>query len=377
MSGRITELKIRGYKGLTDLHMEGLGSFNMIIGANDVGKTSVLESIFLLSGYPNMKLPIRTYNWRNYEAHLFEGLTSLFHDFDIRNQAKIASVSSDSTRRNLVISAPNPSSVSETLVSQNASQNGDAAEIRTEEITGSQSSSNDFSAPRYLKYEATTESPNRNPRSFSGSLQVNEGNIELAQIPDLTSKELTSTELTPIRFFYPAYEYNTELIRNVITEKKDDELLKCLRFINPRIEGIAVNGDTVYLDTGLKKMMPLNMLGSGMIRTATILATCILGTERIVLIDEIENGLHYSVLASLLSLLLAFAANDRLQVFATTHRLGILKSLIEVLREDSFAEHQATTNCFALARDVKGEVRSYNYEFSQFEHCVTKGIEIR
>ena len=42
-------LAIRGFRGLEALTLEDLGRFNLLLGANDVGKTSVLEAVFLLS----------------------------------------------------------------------------------------------------------------------------------------------------------------------------------------------------------------------------------------------------------------------------------------------------------------------------------------
>ncbi len=38
----LDRLEIRGFRGLSQLDVDGLGRFNVLIGANDVGKTSVL-----------------------------------------------------------------------------------------------------------------------------------------------------------------------------------------------------------------------------------------------------------------------------------------------------------------------------------------------
>lgn len=55
----LASLKIRGFRGLSSLDLDGLGTFNILLGANDVGKTSILEAIFLLSGSANMQLPLK------------------------------------------------------------------------------------------------------------------------------------------------------------------------------------------------------------------------------------------------------------------------------------------------------------------------------
>ena len=46
----LERIEIRRFRGLSKLHLDKLGNFNLLLGANDVGKTSVLEAIFLLTG---------------------------------------------------------------------------------------------------------------------------------------------------------------------------------------------------------------------------------------------------------------------------------------------------------------------------------------
>ena len=150
-----------------------------------------------------------------------------------------------------------------------------------------------------------------------------------------------------------------------------------MKVINPRIRDIAVSGDIAYLDTGLDRMAPLNVFGSGMVRAAGILSHCMLGNERVLLVDELENGLHHAAVRPLLEALLVLSRDQDVQVFATTHSEAVLESLLDVLGEDGFSEHRSTTHCFTLQRDREGGVRPYRYEYEQFEHCVRHGIEIR
>ncbi len=49
----------------------------------------------------------------------------------------------------------------------------------------------------------------------------------------------------------------------------------------------------------------------------------------ILLVDEIDTGLHYSVLADMWKLVIATAMKNDIQVFATTHSLDCLRGLHE------------------------------------------------
>ena len=76
------KLTISRFRGLSRLELDGLGDFNVLLGANDVGKTSVLEAIFLLAGFANLHLPVRVTNWRNVIVQDFDPLSLFFNDLN-------------------------------------------------------------------------------------------------------------------------------------------------------------------------------------------------------------------------------------------------------------------------------------------------------
>ena len=214
--------------------------------------------------------------------------------------------------------------------------------------------------------------PAGDPVSFSGTLTVRDGNLEISEPPDAFANEILSTS-----YLGANYTYDGSIIENIILNKKTDDLIKYLQVVNPRVEGVTVSGDVAYLDIGLDQMIPLNTFGSGMIRAATILSTCILGNDRIVLIDELENGLHFRAIGPLIGALLKLSEESGVQVIATTHSLEVLESLHEVLSQGRFSQNRSTTNCYALQRNSQGVVHSYRYEYDKFEHCIAQRIEIR
>ena len=49
MGKYITELNISQFRGINELEMKNIGDVNLLVGNNNVGKTSVLEAIKILS----------------------------------------------------------------------------------------------------------------------------------------------------------------------------------------------------------------------------------------------------------------------------------------------------------------------------------------
>ena len=368
---RFRELCVRHFKGLDSIELEDLGCFNILLGANDVGKTSLLEGVFLLTGLSNLQLPITIQNLRNFVVQAFDDLSYYFHRLDIDTPIEL-SAKSYQEQRKLSISASEAGVADEVTIQRvRGGGNGAKAQQLREEAAEVRLSSSVAKGARALRYDGVIETPNG--RSvFTGELKVSSANdIQFEPKPD------GGKMIIPARIFGTTAEYDGQAIADVVVNKKEVELLEILRRINPQIERIGIKGNVAYLDVGLEKMIPLNMFGSGMIRAANILAHCLLGNLKILLIDEIENGLHYNGIVSLLKALLTLSSQREIQIFATTHSLAILEGVQEVLAAQEFEKVRPTTNCYVLARNEEGSVRSYKYDYAQFDHCIRNGIEIR
>ena len=366
---RLHAIEIRRFRGLAQLELEGLGAFNLLLGANDVGKTSVLEAVFLLAAFADVQSPVPLQNWRNLLVQDFDDLGLLFHGLDIDTPVALTAHSNGAVkRRTLEISA---AATAGGVEAQQAG-NGSARSMTSAVHSGDQSSSTVAAGARVLRYDATVEHRQGNPTYFAATLEVSDGDLRAA-----SSGTPAAEPTIPARYVGPRTEYDGVVIADVTVAKKADRLIRYLRAINPRVQGVAANGNVTYVDIGLERMIPLNMYGSGVTRAAMMLAPCILGHERILLIDELENGLHHAAMVPLLQALLTLAREQRMQVFATTHSIGPLESLRLALSDERFSAFRETTNCYTLQRDQDGTVRPYRYDYAQFEHCIAQGIEIR
>ena len=371
----LDRVEIRRFRGLSQLDLDGLGRFNVLLGANDVGKTSVLEALFLLTGFANLTVPVRIQQWRRLPIDRFEHFEALFHQIDPDQPIELVAHSGGAiVRRTLRISAP----YTELEVDPEApaSAGGGDGRSRTSASVGpagGQSSSSLLSARRrHLRYDVTVQPRDGDAASYSAMLRRREDGFQVKQ-----SAEPADEATISARYMTPAVDYDGAAIGDLIVRKEVGRLVQFLKEVNPRIRDVAASGDLVYLDIGLDRMVPLNLFGSGMVRAASVLSHCMLGNERLLFLDELENGLHHAAVRPFLEALLVLSRDQDMQVFVTTHSLAVLQSLLDVLGCDGFASHRSTTHCYTLKRDREGRVRPYRYEYAQFEHCVRHGIEIR
>lgn len=79
--------------------------------------------------------------------------------------------------------------------------------------------------------------------------------------------------------------------------------------------------------------LPLRALGDGANRLFGLALALASARDGLLLVDEIENGLHYSVQPDVWRLVFEMATRLNVQVFATTHSYDCIKAFEEAARE--------------------------------------------
>ncbi len=120
---------------------------------------------------------------------------------------------------------------------------------------------------------------------------------------------------------------NTRRFNDIQIRKQDGKILKILQRIEPGIHNLSVGSDDIlYCDVGFPELVPVNMVGEGINRLLSIILAIYEASNGVVLIDEVENGFHYSALEHLWEAIFMSAIEFDVQVFATTHSFENIKA---------------------------------------------------
>ena len=97
----------------------------------------------------------------------------------------------------------------------------------------------------------------------------------------------------------------------------------------------------------------------------------------ILLIDEIDNGLHYSSMPILWKAIIESAKIYNVQVFATTHNIESLRALNDVLASDEYHGIQEVFRSYTIRRGESGKHKVILAKYPQFNHIINQDLELR
>lgn len=128
---------------------------------------------------------------------------------------------------------------------------------------------------------------------------------------------------------------------------REQVAMRALRFIEPDIERIALAPGAYFSGPGwpsrgglkakLKDMdepVPIGSMGEGTWRMLALAIALTKSRNNVFLIDEIDIGLHFSMMQKLWSFVIETAMEFNIQVFATTHSLDCIRGLAALCRKN-------------------------------------------
>lgn len=124
-----------------------------------------------------------------------------------------------------------------------------------------------------------------------------------------------------------------------------------------------------------ERPVPLKSLGDGAQRMLSLAIALVMAKDNVLLIDEIETGLHYSVLEKIWEILFTYSKELNVQVFATTHSQDALRAFTYVLEKP---ENNDEGVFFRLQQNRKdGQIEAIRYEPESLELSLESNLDPR
>ncbi len=172
----------------------------------------------------------------------------------------------------------------------------------------------------------------------------------------------------------------TELWDNIAQTDLAKEVIAALRLLAPGIENINfINTPASTQEripsvkvAGIDEYLSLSSLGNGMLRVLTIALALVNARDGILLIDEFENGLHYTLQSDRWRLIFQIAHRTNVQVFATTHSWDCIEAFQSATQGD-------TQNTALLIRleNRKHGIGATLFDQSELSIVTREQIEVR
>ncbi len=343
-------LEIRRFRCFRELRIGRLGRVNLIVGKNNVGKSTLLEALRLFANpsslvellrilaLRNEIFPAEFESWKRHHTYPIP-IDSLFFGrrMTLGAEGAISIGPADSPEQTLCIDV------------NKRARTFKAPDARYLEI-GKPAQPD---TPSFIVFLRATELTFRiGISSQNFPIEKSTGHVVPAG-PDTEGVVLDTTEATasPLRTipYYSIPPNGLELAEvgklwdQVSLSLLEQDVITALRIISPEVERVALkswrdatDNDALDRETasripfvkleGTEKPIPLRALGDGVNRLFGIALSLVHAKDGILLVDEIENGIHYSVQADLWRLVFEMASRLNAQVFATTHSYDCIRA---------------------------------------------------
>ncbi len=348
MNHLFKEIAITNFRGFDSLKVNDLQRVNVFVGANNVGKTSILEAAFMLSGMSNPLISNRVNYLRTTSFANLDSARYLFHNVDFNNKPLLKGVMNNGGIRKMTFSPV--TFHNETDASSNYSTNQ--------------------STIRQLNFEFDQQE--HEEFAYHSTLFVkNDGSTQ--QEADKNYHENLNA------LFIPVDKNDANATANFSTLVKHNRkhfVTNALHNFDSSIESVEALPDGLYLKIeGLKELLPINMAGDGVRRMINILSTIASEDYNIVFIDEIDNGMHYSAHQLMWKTILGFVLAHDIQLFITTHNLDCLMGLKSAMQEEK--RFQKLAHIYNIAKTRNEGFQAYCYGYNELKEAIDNEIEIR
>lgn len=374
---RLPSLEIKNFRCFEHLVIEKLGMVNLIVGQNGVGKTSLLEGIWLMASgaswpvlhsilYRRNELVVYNKPAKRVQQEQIEAVKSFFPNPPTKTQSatfriggKDAGVLEPRFPVEIVDKDGNWTEYPPSDDATDAEQPVIEFELRHNNTIGIKG----YPHPGHIMEPEWSDLP-----------------LEKELLDDAVTKSVDDNVV-----FIPVKGLSWQAKAKYWDEKsprKDKLILDALRYLVPDIDAFRFKGDKTEdqvryptASTGqFPDEVPLAKLGEGVERVLALALAMSAANNGYLLIDEFETGLHHSVQADVWRVVFKLAKEWDVQVFATTHSWDCVEAFQEAAAEDQNEEAML----IRLQKKRSGEgIEAVLYDEALLAKATRQQVEVR
>jgi len=186
-----------------------------------------------------------------------------------------------------------------------------------------------------------------------------------------------------LQFVYSSSSSSGDIVRmwdKIALTDKQDKVIEALQIIEPNLTGIKFveqNHLQNHRQNRVAKasidgeIVPFKSMGDGINRILYIVLSMVNAQDGYLLIDEFENGLHYSVQEQVWKVIFSLADSLNVQVFVTTHSSDCIKAFGLQWQDN---ENKATMHRINY-KDKQHSVMPY--DFTGLDDSLSTNTEVR
>jgi ABC-type branched-subunit amino acid transport system ATPase component len=331
----IEQLEIKNFRGFSEYKIEDVGQVNLLVGTNNCGKTSILEAVHLLKSRGDAAVLFSLLSRRGERIQNEERMSRraegdvrrLFHGFQLIPKSSFAISFIDHTVEALTVSVHEIQPTQLSLF---------------KEITDS-TGQYQLNVNWGLGQDKTAQQ--EYPISYTGGLSYQDMRRMSYTKPPADN---SNVEFIPASSLSP--QKIVALFDQVVLTPDEELVLKAVRIVEPDTIRLAslgggnlspgdhVRGGIIVKSSKWEERIPIGSFGDGIWRLLGLILSLVSAKNGTLLIDEIDTGLHHTVMSKMWKLICTTAKKLNVQVFATTHSRDCWESLADNASEEEFAD---------------------------------------
>ena len=354
-------IHLENFRCFNDTTIGGFSKINLIGGLNNAGKSALLES-FIINVFP-FETTINFLNNFRYENNEEQYDTSwdyLFYNGKIDQDIRIKTTLDNLEFNDIYIKKEEARNLDDLILYQNFNQNEALNSAREDFIRF-------FNENKVAKSLNFYINRNENLIPVSSCTCTEFGT--LGQLDPESRNQSVNTGIS----FRPSKQpiIMSDLIKlyeKSVTNGYLNKIINALNLIDPSIIDIRPLKNKLLLSRDNKNYLPIGLFGDAIINILDIALTCFsLPEKSLLIIDEIENGIHHSKHELLWKFMYEICISRNIQVISTTHSIEMINAFNKVsidnnAKDFSYIELVRTRHNKIIGNIIEPEVLQYKIE---------------